>query len=83
VNAKIFSDFFSIRSVIDSFTRIFDFLYIAAISTLVYRSLTIRRQDNKSKKSFNTISTLFGIMGVFSIVIVFVNFYQAMFNNSS
>ena len=83
VYAKIFSEFFSIRSVINSFTKIFDFLFIACISILVYRSLTLKRQDTTAKRSFNTISTWLGVLGFFSLILIFVNFYQAVFNNSS
>lgn len=83
VNAKILTTFFSVRSVIDSFVKIFDFIYICCIGIVVYRSLTLRRQDNTAKRSFNTISTWFGIFGVFTTVLIFVNFYQAVFTNKS
>lgn len=80
---KIFYGFFSIRSVINSFTKVVDFLYIVCLAILVYRSLTIKRQDTPTKRSFNTISTWLGIFGLFSIIIIFVNFYQAVVNKQS
>ena len=83
IYAKIFSDFFSIRSVINSFAKVFDFIYISCLGILIYRSLTLRRQDNTAKRSFNTISTWFGIFGIISIVLIFVNLFQALFNNES
>lgn len=78
VDAKIFTNFFSIRSVINSFTKVFDFVYVCCIGTLVYRSLTIKSQDRTSKKSFNNWATFLGILGIFSIVLIVVNFYQAI-----
>jgi len=83
VDAKIFTDFFSIRSVINSFTKVFDFLYICTVGILVYRSMTIHKQDTKTKRSFNTLSTWFGIFGIFTTVLIFVNFFQAILNNQS
>lgn len=58
-------------------------MYICCISILIYRSLTIRKQDNVAKKSFNTISTWLGLFGLISVLLIFVNFYQAMFNGQS
>lgn len=58
-------------------------MFISCISILVYRSLTLRRQDTTAKRSFNTISFWLGILGLFSLILVFVNFYQAVFNNQS
>lgn len=83
IYAKVLSDFFSIRSVINSFTKVFDFIYICCLGILVYRSLTIRRQDTVAKKSFNTISTWFGVFGIIAMVLIFVNFYQALFRGES
>lgn len=79
----MFTDFFSIRSVINSFTKVFDFLYICSVGILVYRSMTIHKQDTKAKRSFNTLSTWFGIFGIFTTVLIFVNFFQAILNNQS
>ena len=83
VYAKIFSDFFSIRSVINAFTGTVDFLYIASIGILIYRSLTIKKQDVESKRSFNTVSSWLGVFGLFSIILIFVNFWQAILNEKS
>lgn len=83
VYAKIFSDFFSIRSVINSFAKVFDFIYLSCLGILIYRSLTIKKQDNTAKRSFNTISTWFGILGFLSIILIFVNLYQALFTHES
>ena len=83
VYAKIFQDFFSIRSVINAFTGTVDFLYITCISIVIYQSLTLKKQDTAAKRSFNTISTWFGVFGLFSIILIFINFYEALFNESS
>ena len=80
---KIFNGFFSIRSVINSFTKVVDFLFVVCLGIMIFRSLTIHRQDTRSKRSFNTISTWLGVFGLFAIILVFVNFYQAVFNNQS
>lgn len=69
--------------MINAFTGTIDFLYVISIGILVYRSLTIRKQDVESKRSFNTISTWLGVFGLFSICLVFINFYQAVFNEES
>lgn len=80
---KIFYGFFSIRSVINSFTKVIDFFFVVCIGILVYRSLTIKKQDTRTKRSFNTISTWLGFYGIFSIILIFTNFYEAVFNNRS
>ncbi len=43
----------------------------------------MRRQDTTAKRSFNSISTWFGIFGIFTTVLIFVNFYQALFSGKS
>ena len=60
-----------------------DFLYIVCIGIVIYKSLTLKKQDMLAKRSFNTISTWFGVFGLFSIILIFINFYQAMFNERS
>lgn len=83
VFAKIFNNFFSIRSLINSAVRLIDLLFIVSIGIAIYRSLTIKQQDSKSKRSFNTISSWLGIFGIFSIVLVFINFSLAVFADQS
>lgn len=60
-----------------------DLLYIVCLGIIVYRSLTIRTQDTVSKRSFNNVAFWLGVFGLFAIILVFVNFYQAVINNQS
>jgi chitin synthase len=62
---------------------VIDFLYIVCLGILVYHSLTIRKQTPSSKRTFNTIASWLGILGLFFIVLIFINFYQALFTPSS
>lgn len=63
--------------------QIIDILFIVCIGIGTYRALTIKQQDNNSKKSYNTIASWLGIFGLFSIILIFVNFSQAVFGQQS
>jgi hypothetical protein len=53
-----------------------------SVGVCVYYSLTLNKHTNESKRIFNLISTVFGIYGVFSILLVFVNFGSTLVSKS-
>jgi hypothetical protein len=49
-------------------------MYILAIGIAVFYSINLKKLTADSKRNFNLISSVLGIYGIFSIILVFVNF---------
>ena len=67
----------------NSLVGIVDFLYILSLGVICYYSLTLNKHTDDSKKFFNLVSSIFGIYGLLSVVLVFYNFISTVISKAN